>query len=139
MNNNQFQPTNAIMIFNLDPSFTEYDIRSIFGGVGQICALSVFSVKGNVSKSVAINYKTQSEAEKAVREFDEAEIDGRPLRVLLLVSYIRPKTQQITDEDRNAQIKEQLDKDLEDYHTKGRRQYKFRHQESPNYISCELP
>jgi len=85
--NNQKNKTNSkVLITNLDFEVTENDVKEIFQKIGRVTkTLLNFDGNGRSRGTGEIVFGTRALAEKAVQEYDRAEVDGRPMYLKLAV------------------------------------------------------
>merc|ERR1712087_514402 len=83
--NNQSYPSSQISITNLDFSVSEADVREIFSKVGKVKKAVVhYNSKGKSRGTAVVTFATKASAGKAVKEYHQAEVDGRPMYVKYL-------------------------------------------------------
>jgi len=83
--NNQSFQSSQISITNLDFSVSEADIREIFSKVGKVKKAVVhYNAKGKSRGTAVVTFATKASASKAVKEYHQAEVDGRPMYVKYL-------------------------------------------------------
>eukprot|EP00808_Paulinella_micropora_P014039 g26280.t1 len=90
----RIQPEPKIVISNLDRDLTEEDISGIFQDVGTVTAVQVnYDREGRSLGTAEVTFAHVQDAQKAVDEFDEAEVDERPMYVKLVTSLAaKPRT-----------------------------------------------
>jgi len=77
----------TISISNLLPTVDEGDLREIFGTVGSINRAVVhYDRSGRSQGSAEVTFVRYQDAEQAVKEYDAAEVDGRPMYLKMIVS-----------------------------------------------------
>jgi len=80
----------TVRLSNLDPGVNEDDLRYIFSKIGTIRRLAVhYDSSGRSLGTGEITFASQSAAETAVRDLDQAEVDGRIMYVTL-VGQVQP-------------------------------------------------
>lgn len=71
-----------ISISNLHVQVTEADVREIFSGIGRIKKVAVhYDARGRSRGTAVLTFQTRGQAIKAVNEYHQAEVDGRPMYV----------------------------------------------------------
>lgn len=71
-----------ISISNLNVQVTEADVREIFSGIGRIRNVAVhYDARGRSRGTAVVTFQTRGQAIKAVNEYHQAEVDGRPMYV----------------------------------------------------------
>lgn len=71
-----------ISISNLNVQVTEADVREIFSSVGRIRNVAVhYDARGRSRGTAVVTFQTRGQAIKAVNEYHQAEVDGRPMYV----------------------------------------------------------
>lgn len=67
---------------NLAPEVSAEDLQYIFSTVGALrrCAIHL-NAQGKSNGTATVTFLTKKDAEKAVADLDEAEVDGRIMRV----------------------------------------------------------
>merc|ERR1712087_764763 len=79
-----------VIVRNLDPAVTEADVREIFSRVGKLkSAVVQYNAKGKSRGIATVTFVTKANADKAARDYDQAEVDGRPMYVKI-VNYSSP-------------------------------------------------
>ncbi|MFW5799240.1 MAG: RNA recognition motif domain-containing protein [Spirochaetota bacterium] len=75
--------TNKLYVGNLDYNLTEDDIREIFDSYGTVENVKlIIDRDSNRSKGFAfVTMSTEEEAEHAIDELSDKELEGRPLKV----------------------------------------------------------
>jgi len=77
----------TISISNLLPSVDEGDLKEIFGTMGTIIRAVVHYDRAGRSQGTAeVTFGRSQDAEQAVKEYDAAEVDGRPMYLKMIVS-----------------------------------------------------
>jgi len=77
----------TISISNLLPSVDEGDLKEIFGTMGTITRAVVHYERNGRSQGTAeVTFARSQDAEQAVKEYDAAEVDGRPMYLKMIVS-----------------------------------------------------
>ncbi len=81
--------TSKLYVGNLSYDTTEHSLRELFGQAGAIAQVSLITDKySGQSKGFGfVEMETQADAEKAIRMFNDHELDGRRL----VVNIARPK------------------------------------------------
>jgi RNA recognition motif-containing protein len=73
-----------VLLENLDVALTEEDIEDIFQDLGR-CSVMVYYDRGGRSTGKAeVTFSRGSDAYQAVKEYDEAEVNGQQMRVKLV-------------------------------------------------------
>jgi THO complex subunit 4 len=73
---------NAISIANLDKEVTEDDVREIFQKIGKVkTAIVHYDAHGKSRGTAVVKFHRNTDAIKAVNEYHQAEVDGRPMYV----------------------------------------------------------
>merc|ERR1712228_556905 len=79
--------SSLINITNLDHAVTEADVREIFSKIGKVKkAVVMYNAKGKSRGVALVTFANAASATKAVKEYHQAEVDGRPMYVKA-VSY----------------------------------------------------
>jgi len=69
---------------------TEADVREIFSRVGKLkSAVVQYNAKGKSRGIATVTFVNKANADKAARDYDQAEVDGRPMYVKI-VNYSSP-------------------------------------------------
>jgi len=77
--------SSQISITNLDFAVTEADVREIFSKVGKVKKAVVhYNARGKSRGTAVVSFGNATAAGKAVKEYHQAEVDGRPMYVKLL-------------------------------------------------------
>lgn len=77
--------SSEISITNLDYAVTEADVREIFSKVGKVKKAVVhYNAKGKSRGTAVVTFGNATAASKAVKEYHQAEVDGRPMYVKFL-------------------------------------------------------
>lgn len=76
-----------VSVSNLAPEVTKDDVEEIFQQVGPVKSAVVhYNQEGRSVGTAEVTFKNKGSAEKAVQEYDRAEVDGRPMYIRLLAS-----------------------------------------------------
>merc|ERR1712150_155517 len=87
--------TAIVNITNLDRAVTEADVREIFSKIGKVKkAVVMYNAKGQSRGAALVTFANGASAAKAVREYHQAEVDGRPMYVKAVSYNARPATPQ---------------------------------------------
>lgn len=79
----------TIHISNLAPDVNDDDVREIFERIGTVRSCTVnFNSAGKSTGTATVTFGRASDAEKAVAEYDEAEVDGRTMKLKLIGSVV---------------------------------------------------
>merc|ERR1712154_194351 len=131
--------SSLINITNLDHAVTEADVREIFSKIGKVKkAVVMYNAKGKSRGVALVTFANAASATKAVNEYHQAEVDGRPMYVKAVSYNTRPSTpkkkkttkKKTTKKKGPAKKKkkttkkktktvEELDQEMEDYYNKG--------------------
>merc|ERR1711997_716672 len=136
--------SSLINITNLDHAVTEADVREIFSKIGKVKkAVVMYNAKGKSRGVALVTFANAASATKAVKEYHQAEVDGRPMYVKAVSYNTRPSTpkkkkttkKKTTKKKGPAKKKrkktkkkrtkkksktvEELDQEMEDYYNKG--------------------
>jgi len=83
------KPEPTIFISNLDPRITEADIREQIFAHQKITNLQMqFDANGHFTGSATVTFTSPEIAEAVVREFNGAQIDGRPMEAKLIMTVL---------------------------------------------------
>lgn len=87
--------TAIVNITNLDRAVTEADVKEIFSKIGKVKkAVVMYNAKGQSRGVALVTFANAGSAAKAVREYHQAEVDGRPMYVKAVSYNARPATPQ---------------------------------------------
>merc|ERR1712083_877553 len=85
--------SSLINITNLDHAVTEADVREIFSKIGKVKkAVVMYNAKGKSRGVALVTFANAASATKAVKEYHQAEVDGRPMYVKAVSYNTRPST-----------------------------------------------
>merc|ERR1712038_1317094 len=85
--------SSLINITNLDHAVTEADVREIFSKIGKVKkAVVMYNAKGKSRGVALVTFANAASATKAVNEYHQAEVDGRPMYVKAVSYNTRPST-----------------------------------------------
>merc|ERR1712083_1079127 len=85
--------SSLINITNLDHAVTEADVREIFSKIGKVKkAVVMYNAKGESRGVALVTFANAASATKAVKEYHQAEVDGRPMYVKAVSYNTRPST-----------------------------------------------
>merc|ERR1711994_1086944 len=85
--------SSLINITNLDHAVTEADVREIFSKIGKVKkAVVMYNAKGKSRGVALVTFANAASATKAVNEYHQAEVDGRPIYVKAVSYNTRPST-----------------------------------------------
>jgi len=74
-----------VSISNLDSGVTDGDVREIFQQVGRVSKTAVnYDSNGRSRGTAEVTFANRQAAIKAVKEYDRAEVDGRPMFLTLI-------------------------------------------------------
>ena len=83
----------TVAVSNLHSDVTAEDLRDIFSPLGSIRHCQVhYDRSGRSLGTAQVEYKRAEDAEKAVVEFDRAEVDGREMRIQLMGTVVAHNT-----------------------------------------------
>merc|ERR1712080_678400 len=118
--------SSLINITNLDHAVTEADVREIFSKIGKVKkAVVMYNAKGKSRGVALVTFANAASATKAVKEYHQAEVDGRPMYVKAVSYNTRPstpkkkKTTKKKTTKKKSKTVEELDQEMEDYYNKG--------------------
>jgi len=78
-----------IIVSNLDPDVTEDDVKDIFTQIGTVKFVKLIYDKNGVSQgSAEVQFRSKDDAEKAVTEYNEAEVDGRTMYLKIIADVV---------------------------------------------------
>merc|ERR1712025_822951 len=104
------QSGSSIIVRNLDPAVTEADVREIFSRVGKLkSAVVQYNAKGKSRGIATVTFANRSSADKAARDYDQAEVDGRPMYVKI-VNYSSPNSSATPVKSKTKSVKKRLSK-----------------------------
>lgn len=87
-----FLKSTTVFIQGLDSSITENEIRyEIFAGLDISKVELFFDAAGRFTGSVSVVFPSEAQAKKVQAEYDNAQVDGRPMTVSLLAKPVIPK------------------------------------------------
>merc|ERR1719228_109438 len=129
----------GITISNLDYEVTEDDVREIFQKIGKVKkAIVHYNAQGQSRGTAIVYFYNNAHCIKAVNEYHQAEVDGRPMYVkaIATVSGDSPIVKKSSRRGRGrgrrgrgrgrgkrtkqpSKTSEQLDKEMEEYHNMG--------------------
>lgn len=79
----------TIHVSNLAPDVSDDDVREIFERIGAVKSCVVnFNSAGKSTGTATVTFHKKNDAEKAVEDYDEAEVDGRPMKLKLIGSVV---------------------------------------------------
>jgi len=79
----------TVHVSNLAEDVTDDDVREIFERIGQVKSCGVnYNSQGRSTGTATVTFVKKSDAEKAVDEYDEAEVDGRMMRLKLVGTVV---------------------------------------------------
>jgi RNA recognition motif-containing protein len=79
----------TIHVSNLASDVTDEDVREIFERIGTVRSCIVNYTSAGVSTGTAtVTFARKSDAEKAVQDYDEAEVDGRMMKLKLIGTIV---------------------------------------------------
>merc|ERR1712165_617112 len=85
--------SSLINITNLDHAVTEADVREIFSKIGKVKkAVVMYNAKGKSRGVALVTFANAASATKAVNEYHQVEVDGRPMYVKAVSYNTRPST-----------------------------------------------
>merc|ERR1712165_254795 len=115
--------SSLINITNLDHAVTEADVREIFSKIGKVKkAVVMYNAKGKSRGVALVTFANAASATKAVNEYHQAEVDGRPMYVKAVSYNTRPstpkkkKTTKKKTTKKKSKTVEELDQEMEDYY-----------------------
>lgn len=74
---------------NLLEDVTDEDVKEIFERIGPVRSCTVnYNSSGKSTGTATVVFAKKSDAELAVEEYDEAEVDGKPMRLKLVGSLV---------------------------------------------------
>jgi len=83
------EPVSKILVSGLDPEVSSDDVKEIFAQVGQIQKAVVhYDQNGKSLGTAEVTFNSTASATKAVKEFDGAEVDGKPMYIKVVGSVI---------------------------------------------------
>lgn len=83
---------NTVLVTNLDSAVTENDLTEIFESVGQLTSVTIDQTSAGKSKGTAeVIFARAADATRAVEEYDSAEVDQRPMYVVLAGKPAAPR------------------------------------------------
>jgi len=75
----------TVTVSNLDAEVTENDVKEIFQKIGKVVKASLnFDANGRSRGTGEVIFANKNQAQKAVDEYDRAEVDGRPMYLKLV-------------------------------------------------------
>jgi len=84
-----------VSISNLDSGVTDGDVREIFQQVGRVSKTAVnYDSNGRSRGTAEVTFANHQAALKAVKEYDRAEVDGRPMFLTLVGGGVQKVSQQ---------------------------------------------
>merc|ERR1711915_641671 len=73
---------NKVSISNLHPQVTEADVKEIFQKIGKVKSAVVhYDAQGRSRGTAVVHFSNKASTMKAVKEYHQAEVDGRPMYV----------------------------------------------------------
>jgi RNA recognition motif-containing protein len=79
----------TIHVSNLAPEVTDEDVREIFERIGAVKSSNVnFNAAGQSTGTATVTFVKRADAERAVQEYDEAEVEGRVMRLKLIGTVV---------------------------------------------------
>lgn len=80
----------TIFVSNLAKDITSDDVSEIFNRVGQVKSATVnYNQAGESQGTAEVTFYKKEDAETAVKEYDQAEVEGRVMYVKIVASYVR--------------------------------------------------
>jgi hypothetical protein len=78
-----------LMVTNLDPDIVDEDLLQVFSSVGKVASARIFKDAAGKSKgSGEVVYRKRVDADSAVAEFDERDVNGLIIRVHILGTQV---------------------------------------------------
>jgi len=85
----RLEPGSSIIVSNLDSEVTEDDVKDIFAQIGTVKSVQIIYDKNGTSQgSAEVTFRGKDDAEKAVTEYNEAEVDGRVMYLKIIADVV---------------------------------------------------
>jgi len=89
-NGNQYVSGTKVFITNLDIGLTAADVREIFQKIGKVLQSRInYDNQGNSLGTAEVSFAQRADAQKAVEEYDGAEVDGKPMYLKLVGATVQ--------------------------------------------------
>ncbi|KNE66523.1 hypothetical protein AMAG_19587 [Allomyces macrogynus ATCC 38327] len=76
-----------ISVTNLDRGVTEDDLRELFKRIGRVKSVQLYYDKNGRSQGTAhIHYQAKADAAKAIAQYNNVTLDGRPMQIEFVVA-----------------------------------------------------
>ncbi|KAJ3333912.1 hypothetical protein HDU76_001393 [Blyttiomyces sp. JEL0837] len=77
-----------IIVSNLHTQVTDKDLRELFGTIGPVKSATLLHSDTNArSKSAMVVFKNNGDAAKAIREYHDRTLDGKPMKIDMVISH----------------------------------------------------
>jgi len=98
----------SILVSNLDTVVSAEDVKTIFGALGEVVKAVVNYDKDGTSLGTAeVTFAKPDDAQKAVEEYDGAEVDGRAMYIKVISTLLPPPPKQLVVTPSAAKIAQQ--------------------------------
>jgi len=85
----RLEPGSSVMVSNLEPDVTEDDVKDIFAQIGNVKSVQLMYNKEGQSQGTAeVTFRAKDDAEKAVTEYNEAEVDGKIMYLKIIADVV---------------------------------------------------
>jgi len=92
-----------VLVTNLDKDVTEDDIKGIFIQIGTLKNVIIYHDRDGRSLGTAeVSFHKAEDAEKAIEEYDEAEVDGKPMFLKLVTTVASSAKNQEKNNERGS-------------------------------------
>jgi len=92
---NRLEFGSSILVSNLDTEVSADDVKTIFGALGEVVKAVVnYDKEGNSLGTAEVTFAKSDDAQKAVEEYDGAEVDGRAMYIKVISTLLPPPPKQ---------------------------------------------
>jgi len=93
-------PEGKVLVTNLDPTVTSDDVEGIFEKFGVSKVNLFYDSNGRSQGSAEVTFQSASGATQAVKEYDGAEVDGKPMHLKVIGELIESAPRSIVKKPR---------------------------------------